>query len=148
LLVLVLAACGSSTPAGSPAPAPTDDAGVDAPALACDVFPATSFPLDAVGPDPWHHRVALCAAGNERRRAPAFSTRRALLSCSLARERWRRSLSANGAVVAETDLGISDASPYPLRLVGIADDVYFLAYQRGTGTALRAMGRFFDYRAR
>jgi hypothetical protein len=51
-----------------------------------------------------------------------------------------------GAVVGETDLAITDASPYPLRLVRIADDVYFLAYQYGKGTALRAMGRFFDFR--
>lgn len=55
---------------------------------------------------------------------------------------------AGGAVVVETDLGITDASPYPLRLVRMAEDVYFLAYQQGKGTALRAMARFFDFRAK
>ena len=55
---------------------------------------------------------------------------------------------AGGAVVAETDLGITDAAPYPVRLVRMAYDVYFLAFQRGKGSALRAMGRFFDFRAR
>ena len=53
-----------------------------------------------------------------------------------------------GAVVAESDLGLADAAPYPLRLVRMADDVYFLAYQRGKASALRAMGRFFDFRAK
>lgn len=53
-----------------------------------------------------------------------------------------------GAVAAETDLGITDAAPYPLRLVRMVDDVYFLAYQRGKGSALRGMGRFFDFRTK
>ena len=64
LFVLVLAACGSSTPAGSAAPTPPDDAGVDAPAIACDVFAATSFPIDATGPDSQIHGIG--ASGGDR----------------------------------------------------------------------------------
>jgi hypothetical protein len=57
-------------------------------------------------------------------------------------------LDASGAVRGETDLRITDAAPYPLRLVRMSDDLYFLAYQQGKGTTLRAMGRFFDFRAK
>ena len=58
------------------------------------------------------------------------------------------SFDSAGAILAEKDLGVTDAAPYPLRLVRIADDVYFLAYSLGKSPALRAMGRFFDLRAK
>jgi hypothetical protein len=57
-------------------------------------------------------------------------------------------IDAAGDVMSETDLAITDAAPYPLRLVRVADDVYFLAFQQGKGSAIRAMARFFDYRAK
>ena len=60
-LLLVLAACSSPSPAGEPSPAPAGDAGVDAPAIACDVYPTSSFPLDAAGPDGQIHSIAAAA---------------------------------------------------------------------------------------
>ncbi len=57
-------------------------------------------------------------------------------------------IDAAGAALGETDLALTDAAPYPLRLVRVAGDVYFLAFQRGKSPALRAQGRFLDFRAR
>lgn len=55
-------------------------------------------------------------------------------------------IDAAGAELGETDLGLTDAAPYPLRLVRVTSDVYFLAFQRGKSPALRAHGRFVDLR--
>jgi len=52
-----------------------------------------------------------------------------------------------GSVVRELDLGVTKAAPYPLRLVRISEDVYFVAYQSGTSPALRAEGRYVDFSA-
>ena len=52
-----------------------------------------------------------------------------------------------GAVVRERDLGVAKAAPYPLRLVRISEDVYFVAYQSGTSPSLRAEGRYVDFSA-
>lgn len=57
-------------------------------------------------------------------------------------------IDAAGAALGETDLALTDAAPYPLRLVRVASDVYFLAFQRGKSPALRAQGRFLDFRTR
>ncbi len=57
-------------------------------------------------------------------------------------------IDAAGSPLGETDLALTDAAPYPLRLVRVAADAYFLAFQSGKSPALRAQGRFVDLRTK